>query len=98
MELHEKIRNGDQLVLLDVREPQEFRMGHIAEAKLIPLGELGNRTYELPGDRLIVCICASGNRSESAVQILKGKGLSASSLRDGMMGWQMAALPIKKGI
>ena len=39
-ELHEKIQNGSQPFLLDVRQPEEFRMGHITGAKLIPLGEL----------------------------------------------------------
>jgi rhodanese-related sulfurtransferase len=98
MELHEKICNGEQLLLLDVREPEEFRMGHIEAAKLIPLGELENRTGELPRDSQIVCICASGSRSEAAVQILKAAGIPASSLRSGMIGWQMANLPIKKGM
>ena len=97
IELHEKIKAGKQPFLLDVRQPQEFRQGHIAGAKLIPLGELDRRIKEVPRDREVVCICASGHRSVPAVQILKAAGYSASSMKNGMMAWQMARLPINKG-
>jgi rhodanese-related sulfurtransferase len=97
-ELQEKMQNGKPPFLLDVREPEEFRHGHIARAKLIPLGELGDRIKELPREREIVCVCASGNRSLSAARILKGAGYSASSLSNGMTGWQMANLPIHRGM
>ena len=98
LELHEKIKNGKQPFLLDVRQPEEFHLGHIAGAKLIPLGELDSRIKEVPSDREIVCICASGHRSVPAVQMLKAAGYTASSMQNGMIAWQMAKLPINKGI
>ena len=98
LELHEKMKAGNQPFLLDVRQPQEFRQGHIAGAKLIPLGELDHRIKEVPRDREIVCICASGHRSVPAVQILKAAGYTASSMKNGMIAWQMARLPIRKGM
>jgi len=98
LELHERIKDGKQPFLLDVRQPQEFRLGHIAGAKLIPLGELDSRIKEVPRDREIVCICASGHRSVPAVQILKTAGYTASSMKNGMIAWQIAKLPINKGI
>ncbi len=67
-ELQEKLKDGKQPFLLDVREPDEFLSGHIAGAKLIPLGELSSRIKEVPQGREIVCICASGNRSASAAR------------------------------
>ena len=97
LELHEKIMAGKAPFLLDVRQPQEFHMGHIAGAKLIPLGELDRRIKEVPRDREIVCICASGHRSVPAVNILKTAGYAASSMKNGMIAWQMAGLPINKG-
>ena len=48
MELNEKLKNGRRPLVLDVRQPDEYRSGHISGAKLIPLGELGRRLKELP--------------------------------------------------
>ena len=97
-ELHGELKDGKQPFLLDVRQPEEFRLGHIAGAKLIPLGELDRRIHEIPLDREIVCICASGHRSVPAVQILKAAGYTASSMQHGMLAWQIAKLPVNKGL
>ena len=63
IELQNKLKNGKRPFVLDVRQPEEFREGHIAGAKLIPLGELKNSLSDLPKQREIVCVCASGSRS-----------------------------------
>jgi rhodanese-related sulfurtransferase len=96
--LHEKLKNGKRLFVLDVRQPEEYRLGHIAGAKLIPLGELSRRLKEVPTGREIVCICATGHRSLPAVRQLTKAGYAASSMKKGMIAWQMAKLPIKKGM
>jgi rhodanese-related sulfurtransferase len=83
--------------LLDVRQPEEYREGHIAGAKLMPLGELGRRMKELPKNREIICVCHSGNRSSSAARQLKKAGYSVSNLRGGMIAWQRAGMPVKRG-
>lgn len=98
LELQEKLKNGKQPFLLDVRQPEEFRSGHIAGAKLIPLGEMSHRFHEVPKDREIVCICASGHRSVPAASKLMAAGYTASSMKNGMAAWQMAKFPIKKGM
>lgn len=49
--------------ILDVREPSEWEQGHIEGATLIPLGQLLQRSAELPTDQTIVVVCRSGNRS-----------------------------------
>ena len=69
-ELHEVLAKANRPYLLDVREPVEFRHGHIAGAKLIPLGDLSVHLEELPKNREIVCICATGHRSVPAVREL----------------------------
>jgi rhodanese-related sulfurtransferase len=97
-ELHEMLQAGKRPFLLDVRQPDEFRAGHIAGAKLIPLGELSGRIQEVPVGREIVCICASGHRSVPAVHKLAAAGYSASSMKNGMLAWQLARLPTKKGV
>jgi rhodanese-related sulfurtransferase len=95
-ELEDKLSNGRRPHLLDVREPVEFRHGHIAGAKLIPLGDLSVHLEELPKNREIVCICATGHRSVPAVRKLTAAGYTAVSLKDGMMAWQKARLPVQK--
>lgn len=89
---------GDQpLFILDVRQPDEFQAGHIGGAKLIPLNELQSRMSELPKDTEILCVCRSGSRSGAAANQLNSAGYHALNLRGGMMSWQMAGFPVKKG-
>ena len=97
LELSEKLKNARRPLVIDVRQPEEYRTGHIAGSKLIPLGELGKRVNELPKDREIVCVCASGNRSRSATKFLIGSGYNAFDMQGGMFRWQRAELPVKKG-
>jgi rhodanese-related sulfurtransferase len=92
-----RIDDKQPLLILDVRQPDEFRAGHIAGAKLIPLNELRNRMNELPKDTEILCVCRSGSRSGAAVGQLNSAGYNAFNLRGGMIGWQMAGYPVKKG-
>ncbi len=85
------------LFVLDVRQPEEFRAGHIAGAKLIPLNQLGQSLNKLPQDRDILCVCASGSRSSAATRQLNGAGYSAINLSGGMGGWRRAGFPVKQG-
>jgi rhodanese-related sulfurtransferase len=96
-ELNEKLKNGKRPLVVDVRQPEEFRTGHIIGAKLIPLGELGRRLNELPKDKEIVCVCASGSRSRSATKMLLGAGYNAINMNGGMLMWTRAKLTIKTG-
>ncbi len=83
--------------LLDVREPYEYAAGHIDGARLLPLGELGRRLKELPQDREILVICRSGNRSGAATRQLVQAGYRAVNLSGGMIGWQRAGFPSRRG-
>ena len=96
-ELSEKLKNGKRPVVVDVRQPDEYRSGHIPGAKLIPLGQLSRRIKELHPGREVVCVCASGNRSNSATRMLVGAGLNAVNMKGGMFAWRQAGLPVKKG-
>ncbi len=93
-----KLAEKAKPLLLDVRQPDEYREAHIAGAALIPLGELGRRVHELPRDREIICVCHSGNRSGAATRHLITAGCKASNLSGGMIGWSRAGLPVKKGM
>ncbi len=96
-ELSEKLKNGKRPLVIDVRQPEEYSAGHIAGSKLIPLGELGKRVNELPKDKEIICVCASGSRSRSATKLLVNAGYNAFDMKGGMFMWQRAQLPVKKG-
>ena len=97
VELSEKLKFGKHPLVLDVRQPDEFRQGHIRGAKLIPLNELYKRMGELPKGREIVCICATGNRSRSASKILAREGYTVFNAQGGMMAWRRAKQPVQKG-
>ncbi|MEZ4669235.1 MAG: rhodanese-like domain-containing protein [Anaerolineae bacterium] len=92
-----RIDSAQPPFILDVRQPDEFRAGHIAGAKLIPLGELNRRMNELPKETEILCVCRSGSRSGAATGQLNSAGYNAVNLRGGMIGWQMAGYATKKG-
>jgi rhodanese-related sulfurtransferase len=96
-ELDERLKKGKPPLVVDVRQPEEYRSGHIAGAKLIPLGDLNQRMKELPQNREIVCVCASGSRSSSATKMLVGAGYAAINMSGGMFTWQRNGLPTKKG-
>jgi len=96
-QLSEKLKNGRRPLVVDVRQPTEYRGGHIAGAKLIPLDTLRRRMKELPQNREIVCVCASGNRSGSATRMLVRAGFNASNMKGGMLSWRRASFPVRKG-
>jgi adenylyltransferase/sulfurtransferase len=83
----ERARKPD-LVLVDVREPREAEIAHIAGARLIPLRELPGRLAELPASAAIVTHCHHGPRSLKAREILKGAGFAnVRSLAGGIDAW-----------
>ncbi len=96
-ELSEKLKNGKHPIVVDVRQPEEYRSGHIAGARLMPLGELSHKMKNLPINREIVCVCASGNRSHSATRTLMDAGYNVYNMKGGMLSWRRAGLPVKKG-
>ena len=81
-------QKGEDLVLIDVREPHEWEIAHIEAARLIPLNRLPERLGELDGHSEIVTHCHHGARSMKALEILKGAGFSkVRSLAGGIDAW-----------
>ena len=92
-----RLRDEGALVL-DVRQPDEWAAGHVPDATLIPLGELEERTAELPKDRTIVVICRSGNRSAQGRDMLLAAGFeSVTSVAGGMTVWASEGLDVEVG-
>ena len=86
-ELKTRLDRGDDIYVLDVREPHEYQICNI-NGHLIPLGELSQRVHELDSSREIVAHCKSGKRSAEAVEFLRGAGFrKVSSLKGGILAW-----------
>jgi sulfur-carrier protein adenylyltransferase/sulfurtransferase len=87
-EVKAKLDRGDQFVLIDVREPHEYKICNIPAAKLIPLGEVPRRLHELDKDADIVIHCKSGMRSAKACGILKQAGFQhVRNMKGGILAW-----------
>lgn len=83
-------------LLVDVRQSEEYRAGHLPGATLIPLQDLPERIDELPQDRNIVFYCRSGIRSRAAAAALAGMREFQGdmfNLSGGIIGWQGVVLP-----
>lgn len=95
-EAHDGLTNGDG-ILVDVRERHEWSAGHAAGARHIPLGELPGRMDELPKDRPVYLICASGGRSRAAVDVLHKAGFASPiNVNGGTSAWQRSNLPMER--
>lgn len=84
------------ILVLDVREPLEYDEGHLPAALSVPQADLLTRIDELPRDRDLLIVCASGGRSRRAAQFLAGAGFSrVADLVGGTSGWIAAGLPVQ---
>lgn len=87
-ELKEKIEQGDDFLLLDVREPEEYEIANLG-GHLIPLAELPHRLEELEAyrDKPIFIYCRTGSRSAMATQWLRELGYDAYNVAGGLYAW-----------
>jgi adenylyltransferase/sulfurtransferase len=92
-ELKARLDRGEPLVILDVREPQEYQINRISGSVLIPLGELPQRYNELDPSQEIIAQCKSGARSAKAAEFLRQKGYQVKNLKGGILGWIDAVDP-----
>jgi adenylyltransferase/sulfurtransferase len=92
-DLHARLKRGDHLRLVDVREPHESEIASIG-GQLIPLRELPSRTNELDPTEEIVVYCRTGDRSGRAVEFLRGVGFRhAMNLHGGINAWAASIDP-----
>ena len=84
------------VVLLDVREPDEFIRAHVRGAINLPQADLATRLDEIPRDRPILTICQSGSRSVRSAQFLKQQGyVNVASVVGGTAAWRAAGRPVE---
>ena len=93
-ELKQKLDLGEDVTLLDVREPHEWPISDLPESVKIPLGQLQQRFSELAQDANLLVYCRTGGRSAQAVQFLQQRGYGrAANLTGGINRWAEAIDP-----
>lgn len=88
-ELKQRLDNGDDLQIIDVRENIEVAIGAIPNSKHIPLGQVMNRMDEIDPNRETVVYCKMGGRSARAIDALQRSGHQGKliNLKGGIIGW-----------
>ena len=89
---------GPAPLLVDVRELDEFQSVRLADAALVPMSSFASRYEELPRDRPLLLMCASGARSGAATAFLLRNGWTdVANVEGGITAWQRAGLPVRQG-
>ena len=87
-EFQNVLEGSDKGMLIDVREPGEYKSGYISGAKNIPLSQLPGRLGEIPKDKGVFLYCRSGMRSKNAASILLKNGYTGLvHLKGGLSAW-----------
>jgi len=95
-EVHAALQRGEDLLVLDVREPDEHAIASIAGARLVPLGTLAQRIGELEPwrDRRVVVTCHHGPRALRAAEALRARGFRrVENLAGGIEAWSLTVDP-----
>ncbi|UKS30087.1 rhodanese-like domain-containing protein [Paenibacillus sp. HWE-109] len=88
-EIKERLRSGDKLTIIDVREDEEVAAGMIPSAIHIPLGQLPERLAEIPKTEEVILVCRSGARSGRALGFLESQGYQGlKNMTGGMLEWE----------
>lgn len=85
------------VTLFDVRNPDEFEIGRVPGARLVPLGDVPDRVGEFPTDGEVLVICQAGGRSARAVEYLRAHGVNAVNIAGGTGAWVNAGNPVETG-
>ena len=93
-ETKQRLDRGENLLLVDVREPWEFEICRIEGAKLIPMGSIPANLQALDTDDDVICYCHHGMRSMDVAVWLRGQGVAgAKSLAGGIERWSLEIDP-----
>ena len=97
-ELKARLDKGDDLQIIDVREPNEYEAARLEESKLIPLGQIVNRKGEIDESRETIVHCKLGGRSAKAIEDLQRAGFTGRlvNLKGGITAWSNEVDPTVK--
>jgi phage shock protein E len=91
------LKGQEDVLVLDVREVNEYEAGHIPGVTLIPMGEVANRLNEIPKDQTVIVTCRSGNRSGQVADYLRQNGYTnIHNMEGGIVAWEAAGLPVEQ--
>ncbi len=100
-DLHQRIENGEKLVILDTRTPEEYQNFCIPGGRSMPGGELALRITDikkdLDPDTTVVINCAGRTRSIMGTRVLQRMGVEALGLKNGTSGWLLAGYELEYG-
>lgn len=85
------------VVLVDVREDDEYVDGHVSGAVSIPLSTIPEQFSTIPAGGTVYVICALGGRSARAVEFLRAQGIEAVNVAGGTQGWIESGRPVVRG-
>ncbi len=91
-----EIMDRDDVVLIDVREQNEYDEAHIPGVTLIPLGTVPQNLDKIPTDKTVILTCRSGNRSGQATDFLRENGFdNVHNMAGGINAWKAAGLAVE---
>jgi rhodanese-related sulfurtransferase len=92
-----EIRNRENVLVLDVREQDEYDEKHIPGVTLLPMSEIQGRLGEIPKDKEVIVTCRSGNRSGQVTQFLSQNGFdNVHNMQGGIIAWEEAGFPVER--
>ena len=88
-EVADALQSDEEIFLVDIREPRQFHVGHIADAILLPAGDFADRyTRELDAEDAVIVVCERGSNSEAAARFLTDQGFTnVATMSGGMLAW-----------
>lgn len=92
--VYEIVTGGEDYIILDVRNQDEYEEGHIEGAVLIPVSELEDRLDEIPGNKPVITYCKVGLRSASAASLLAENGFLEVYDMGGITEWVNSGYPV----
>ncbi len=94
-ELESKLKSGEDLLLVDVREDEEVEEGMIPVAKHIKMGDIPESLDQFDKDKEYIFICRSGNRSGNVAHYMQEQGYKVVNMEGGMLNWSGETAPKK---
>lgn len=90
-----ELLQGDEVQLIDVRQPHEHEAGRIAGARHVELAQLAGQAETIDRGRSVVFYCRSGGRSAMATEAFREAGFDAHNMAGGLLEWHAAGLPLE---
>lgn len=86
--------HSDGAILIDVRDPHEWKAGHAPRATHVPLPTIQDNLRRIPRETTVLTVCRSGARSARAATLLASQGYDVRNVAGGMSAWSQAGLPV----